>query len=443
MGELTTPTGRRRTWRRPRVLAVIAAIAVLVAACGGQQSSADSVAVVANCLTRSTSACFTPQQIRTAYGIQPLLERGITGRGQTVILPEFPPSATTSTPAVSDIRKDLADFDSKFHLPVARLQIVNALAHEASPWLATGEEVADTEVVHAVAPDAALREVLIPSSDTAGTSTVTTAVVAALQLGVTQGDVISLSADAGEQCFTAAEATQFNSVLQTAQNDHVTVVVSSGDTGAATDPCPSTETAPSPVKGVNLPASDPLALAVGGTSLQLNRSTGSYISEMAWNTTAGSSSEASGGGFSQLFPRPTYQDGTAGTGTTRGVPDVAADADPNIGMALAISEGSHGYALSEAGGTSVATPLWAGIIALANQEAGRSLGLVNPALYRIGHSRSYHQAFHDVATGTNTINLSGQTVAGYRAVPGWDPVTGWGSPDAQALVPLLARDATE
>jgi subtilase family serine protease len=402
--------------------------------------------VATDCLTIPASPCYTPQQLRAAYDIQPLLDRGITGRGQTVVLPEFPPSGSRSAAsggeAASDIRQDLADFDTKFGLPDARLQIVNTLAREASPWLATGEEVADTEIVHAVAPDAAIREVLIPSSDTAGTSTVTTAVVAALQLGLTQGAVISLSADAGEQCFTPAEATQFNSVLQTAQNDHVTVVVSSGDTGAATDPCPSTETS-SPVKGVNLPASDPLALAVGGTSPQLNRSTGAYLSETAWNTQDGSSAEASCGGFSQLFPRPTYQNGIAGIGTTRGVPDVAADADPNAGMALAISDGTHGHALTEAGGTSAAAPLWAGIMALVSQYAGRSLGFINRALYQIGRSGSYHRAFHDVTTGTNTVSLPGQTITGYRAAPEWDPVTGWGSPNAQALVPLLAHYASQ
>jgi len=68
--------------------------------------------------------------------------------------------------------------------------------------------------------------------------------------------------------------------------------------------------------------------------------------------------------------------------------------------------------------------------------------LINPALYRIGHSPAYRQAFHDVTTGTNTVDLPGQTITGSQAAPGWDPVTGWGSPNAQALVPLLARDVS-
>ena len=451
--------GRSLVRRNRGVLVVIAAVVMLISACGdGHPSSAatsntaapgsTSGGVTTDCLTLQASPCYTPRQLRAAYGIQPLLDRGTTGRGETVVLAEFPPSAgspstTTGVPADSDIRRDLADLDSQFHLPAARLQVVNTLAHVASPWSATGEEVADTEIVHAVAPDATIREVLIPSSDTASTAKVSTAVVAALRLGLGHSDVVSLSADAGEQCFTPTEVAQFNSVLLDAERESVTVVVSSGDSGTATDPCPGTVSAP--VKGVDLPASDPLALAVGGTSLQLNRSTGAYIGETAWNAQDGSSPEASNGGFSKLFPRPAYQDGIAGIGTTRGVPDVAADADPTAGMALTISDGSHGhgYAITEAGGTSVATPLWAGIVALADQDAGRGLGFINPALYRIGRSASYHQAFHDVVTGTDTVNLAGRAVTGYRAAAGWDPITGWGSPDAEGLVPLIARSASQ
>jgi subtilase family serine protease len=397
--------GGYRGLRRPAAVTVAAATAVLMAACGahvspGHGSTPTAAAAVADCTT-----CYTPQQLRVAYGIQPLLGRGVTGRGQTVVLLEFPPgagSAATVTgasqvPAVTDIRQDLARFDGRFSLPAASLQVVNSLAHTASPWLATPEEVADTEIVHAIAPGAAIREVLIPSSGTASAGTVIAALVASLRLGLTQGGVISLSADAGEQCFTPAAAARVNSVLQAAQRQRVTVAVSSGDSG-----------------------------------LQASRATDAYLAETAWNT----SPEASGGGFSKLFPRPAYQEGTT---ATRGVPDVAAEADPGAGMALAFSTGGAGYVLTQAGGTSVATPLWAAVIALADQYAGQDLGFVNPALYQIGRSASYHQAFHDITTGNNTV----QGIAGYQAAHGWDPVTGWGSPDAQVLVPLLARYANE
>jgi subtilase family serine protease len=219
----------------------------------------------------------------------------------------------------------------------------------------------------------------------------------------------------------------------------VTVVISTGDNGAGITPCPGTSIS---VKGVDLPASDPLALAVGGTSLQASRATGAYIGETAWNLPASAGGpRAGGGGFSRLFPRPAYQDGIAGIGATRGVPDVAADADTRTAMAYAFSEGGHNY-LVAGGGVSVAAPLWAAVIALADQYAGRDLGFVNPALYQIGRSASYHQAFHDVTTGSNTVTFPTQAITGYEAAPGWDPVTGWGSPNAQVLVPLLARYAS-
>ena len=81
------------------------------------------------------------------------------------------------------------------------------------------------------------------------------------------------------------------------------------------------------------------------------------------------------------------------------------------------------------------------MIALADQQAGQHLGFVNPAIYAIARGPAYHQAFHDVTTGDNSVQWHGSVITGYHAGPGWDPVTGWGSPDAQYLVPLLARTA--
>ncbi|HEV7958249.1 MAG TPA: hypothetical protein VGP11_02185, partial [Acidimicrobiales bacterium] len=89
--------------------------------------------------------------------------------------------------------------------------------------------------------------------------------------------------------------------------------------------------------------------------------------------------------------------------------------------------------------TSASAPIWAGVIALADQYAHRDLGDVNPAIYDIGRSATYHRAFHDVTSGSNTPSFPGKKITGYHAGPGWDPVTGWGSPDAQYLVPLLAH----
>jgi subtilase family serine protease len=82
-----------------------------------------------------------------------------------------------------------------------------------------------------------------------------------------------------------------------------------------------------------------------------------------------------------------------------------------------------------------------GRVALADQEAGHRLGFVNPAIYAIARGPAYHRAFHDVVTGDNSVLWPTGVFTGYNAGPGWDPVTGWGSPDAQYLVPLLARTA--
>jgi subtilase family serine protease len=186
-------------------------------------------------------------------------------------------------------------------------------------------------------------------------------------------------------------------------------------------------------------------LAAGGTSLTADRASGAYIGETAWNTLAApppsdDGSSASGGGFSHLFARPAYQDGVPGAQATRGVPDVAGDAAFDTGMAVA--DRADGKAIVRpATGTSAAAPFWAGLVALADQLAHRNLGFINPAIYQIAGSSQYHQAFHDITTGDNTFVLPPTTITGYQAAPGWDPVTGWGNPNAQVLVPLLARHA--
>jgi len=97
-----------------------------------------------------------PHRERSSRGPQPLLDRGIDGRGETVVLLDQEVTTQTASPNVTDIRQDLARFDGLFGLPTARLQVVNSLARSPSPWLADVEEVEDTEIVHAVAPEARL-----------------------------------------------------------------------------------------------------------------------------------------------------------------------------------------------------------------------------------------------------------------------------------------------
>jgi subtilase family serine protease len=427
-------------------------LVIMITACGANHptarlsSAAPPVAGGVSCYSSAT--CYSPAQIRVAYGIQPLTDRGIDGRGQTVVLPalaeqKLSPWGPFGT-RISDIRQDLAGFDKLFHLPAPRLQATTTFAPGASRWLAGGEEVNDVEMIHAVAPAAAIGVVLFNAAAVSTTEGYTTALIDTVRFGAAHGDVISMSTAEGEHCFTSAEAARMNAALQTAASRHVTVVAASGDNGAVGEPC-SVPPASSftPVREVSLPAADPLVLAAGGTSLAASHTTGAYLGETAWDNEATGTMDlarASGGGFSHLFPRPSYQDGITGIGATRGVPDVAADANGQTGMDLVIGEGGKIY-IGNSGGTSASTPFWAGIIALADQYAGHSLGFVNPALYAIARGPCYHAAFHDITKGSNTVDFPPQAVRGYTAAPGWDPVTGLGSPDASVLVPLLVHNA--
>jgi subtilase family serine protease len=367
--------------------------------------------------------CYSPGQYQVAYGVAPLLRGGITGNGETVVMPEL---ANKPGPNFTDIRKDLAAFDKRFGLPAAKLKVTTTIAGAGAPYVAGTEEVEDTEIVHTIAPGASLDVVLVPASATASAAHFTAAVTGLIHAAITQNAaVVSISGSHGERLFTRAEVARIHAALQQAARRHLTVVASSGDTGVISDDGP-------PVQ-VSLPASDPLVLGAGGTALGASSSTGAYHGEMAWNA----DTMASAGGYSARFGRPSYQDGVPRTGRMRGVPDVAADADASTAMALTFSGG----VLYPAQGTSAATPLWAAVIALADQQAGQHLGFVNPAIYAIARSPAYRRAFHDVTTGDNSVFWPTRLFTGYTAGPGWDPVTGWGSPNAQYLVPLLAHAA--
>ncbi len=463
---------------RPPTLAAIVAVAafsLLAAGCGGGgspgvanaasstvPSAAGSSSVrtpqagpasgTADC--HPVTACYTPQQLEVAYGVRPLLQRGIDGRGETVVLPELAESQL-SPPDVTDLRQDFAAFDRLFHLPAPHLKAVSTFAGPRDPWLAYGEEVLDAEVVHSIAPRAALTIVLVRGNSLDSADQAVTASVAALRMGATEGGVISLSPAGqigGEHCVDHTQLTHLNAALQTDADHRVTVVAATGDTGAAGEPCALIDALSGgisrsfiPRKEPVLVASDPLVLSAGGTTLHASHTTGTWIGETTWGLpdgTPGTGFQASGGGFSHLFNRPSYQNGVAGIDAYRGVPDVAADANPSTGFPVVTGTAGGAYTISVHGGTSASAPTWAGIIALADQYAQRHLGFVNPAIYGIARGPHYHQAFHDVTTGVaNTAKFPRGTITGYRAGPGWDPVTGWGSPDAEALVPLLARYA--
>jgi kumamolisin len=199
----------------------------------------------------------------------------------------------------------------------------------------------------------------------------------------------------------------------------MSVLAASGDSGAYG--CQDT------ALSVGLPASDPYVTAVGGTTLYSDAA-GGYGHEAGWEGPL--QGAGTGGGLSRFFLRPAWQTGTGVGNGMREVPDVAADADPLTGYLIYVS-GSW----QVIGGTSAATPLWAGLVALADQAAAGErkppLGFLNPALYTLGSSgASSPSPFHDVTIGGNLF---------YSAGPGWDYATGWGSPDAAVLVPALLK----
>jgi subtilase family serine protease len=445
MRDSTHPARLTRS-RRAHLLAVAVILSVVSAAgCEGGPGSTATTVPVGSAPSAAASGCllhpgswYAPHLFRVAYGIQPLLDKGIDGRGETVtVLAPAPPSSPSAgpppgsdiPPAATDIRQDLAAFDSMFRLPAARIEVVTTLAGAAAPWAASGEEVGDFEKLHTVAPGATLRVVLMPSNVLDSAANATADMLAGLRLAVSGTDVASISWSVGEHYFTKAQVAEMHSILLGAAAHHVTVLASSGDSGASSVP----RWGPM-VKEVSLPASDPLVLAVGGTTLTANPSTGSYISETAWHEVT----EGSGGGFSHLYARPAYQDGVPGISTMRGVPDVAFDAGEPGGTPIVAAVGSKTWVLTPSG-TSGSAPLWGGLVALADQYAHHDLGFVNPLIYRIARSSGYNQAFHDVTTGSNSVGEGQAIITGYQAGPGWDPVTGWGSPNAQVLIPLLAR----
>ena len=420
------------------VTASAASASIAVSGAGSATATTRGAAGPAyDCLTLASPTCYSPQQFRTAYGIQPLTDRGITGRGETVVMPEF--AAMPGESGVTDVRQDMARYDSVFRLPAANLRVITALAPGVSPFQATGEYSGDVEIVHAIAPQAAIAVILIPADVSLALGV--RDFNAALRMAPSLGSVISITQGGlNESCLTAAQVATLHSALQFDTERHVTVAVASGDYGAEGQPCTAT---PTPARAVVFPASDPLALAVGGTSLDASHLTGSYLGETGWNRPGSGipGVVASGGGFSRDFARPAYQADVPGIGGRRGVPDVASDADPDTGIAC-VEAGDGQFVIVPGGGTSAGAPAWAGIAAMADQYARRQLGFINPAIYEIGRSAQYHRAFHDVTKGDNTVQVGSVTVKGFDAGAAWDPMTGWGSPNAQVLIPLLARYVT-
>ena len=373
--------------------------------------------------------CYTPHAMRVAYGVEALTERGFTGKGQTII-----DIVSYGSPT---LQQDMDAFDRQFGLPPITIQVVSPLGtkpfdpnnKDMVGW--AGETELDVQIMHAIAPDAGIVVMTSPVDETEGTI----GLPQFLQL-----EQYAVSHHLGQifsQSYVASEATLSDSAgqqlvktytdfyKQITTQDGFTVLTGSGDNGA-TDWANIAATKLSPTPTVNFPAGVPWVTAVGGTTL-LN--TPPTYNETAWS--------GSGGGMSKFFTEPDYQQSMpqavqAALGGHRGIPDVAADANPETGLAFYF-DGQW----NQTGGTSASTPFWAAIVSIANQMAGHALGFINPGIYKLATSQHAQQDFRDITVGNNSVNNGTVKVQGFQATAGWDAVTGWGSPQASQFIPDL------
>jgi subtilase family serine protease len=425
--------------------------------------------------------CFTPTSMRKSYNLNPLYDAGHSGQGTTIaIIDSF---------GNPNMASDLANFNTQMGTPhmcgepgVTCTAGMPTFEHvywngvtqvKAPPPGSNGagsqtrniwalETSLDVEWAHTIAPMANILLVTTNPAETLGVQGFP-AMMNAEQFIVDhhEATVISQSFAAAEETFASTQSLlNLRHAYISAAADGVTVLGSSGDGGTANSyftPVKNPGTIPFP--SVEWPAADPLVTGVGGTYLCTDPVTGAGVDsadppvncqqnpgvrEVGWI--------GSGGGFSHVFSRPSYQDtlpaGSTAIGAMRGVPDVGYQASSRTGVlvydtAPGDAEGglncpsgnpcSAGWYV--VGGTSSSCPQWAGLVAIADQIAGHGLGLINPALYALASGPNYGTYFYDVTTGNNQADPS---VPGYPATTGWDPVTGLGTPNAAALVPALA-----
>lgn len=441
-------TPSRPSRRRRRIIlttacgAVAALTAGLLASAGAFSSATRPPAQKAPALTLpdvpAPTRALTPRQVRAAYQLGPLAARGVDGSGQTIVIVDSFGSPT--------IAADLAFFDSYFGLPPPpSLRVIQPAGpvpafavHDSNRLGWAGETTLDVEWAHVMAPGASIVLVETPTSEDEGTSGFPQIVTAEdYVLRHKLGQVISQSFAATEQTFPSVSSIMsFRVPYQLAARDHVSVISATGDTGATSDQDNMQDLYTS--RAVAWPATDPLVTAVGGTELRLRHDGSRQAPDQAWS--------GSGGGQSIAFARPAFQDGVKSvTGSNRGVPDVSMDASCRSAVALYGSFYAAGGRWTPECGTSLAAPLFAGIVALADQYAGHGkahgLGLINPALYQI--AARHEPGVVDVQAGNNTQSFTQEgthyTVPGFAAAPGYDLASGVGTIDAASFVPELAR----
>jgi kumamolisin len=342
---------------------------------------------------------FTPPEVAAAYGFP-----AGDGTGQTIALIELGGGFSQS---------DLTTYFSGLGVPAPAVTSVDvdggSNAPTGDPNGADAEVFLDIEVVGSIVPAAKIVVYFAPNTDQGFLDAVTTAIHDTQN----KPTIVSISWGGPESTWTQQAFTNFDAAFADAATLGVTVLVAAGDGG-------SSDGVNDGSAHVDFPASSPHVIACGGTRLT---ATGSTISsEVVWND--GASGGATGGGISDAFDLPAWQQkakvppsANAGARVGRGVPDVAANADPQTGYTTFV-DGSSGVI----GGTSAVAPLIAALVARLNQQASKPLGFINAVLY------ANATAFNDITSGNN---------GAYKAGPGWDACTGLGSPKGASLAALF------
>ncbi|TWV35355.1 S8 family serine peptidase [Streptomyces misionensis] len=395
----------------------------------------DSPISIAQCQAKWHINCYTPLQYRTAYHLDSLYRKGVTGKGRTIVIVDSFGSPT--------IQHDLDVYSKQFGMPSTKVDVVkwgkvppfDPKNSDMTGW--AGESTLDVEMAHAVAPGAKIVLVETGVAETEGVTGLPEMMSAEKSLidhGV--GDVITQSFGATENTFPGFDKGDFSSIrglryaFEDAARKHVTVLASSGD-GGATD---STADGKGYYKErVNSwPSADPLVTSVGGTQLHLDEQGRRIAPDSVYNDYG-----AGGGGQSHVFTRPDFQNGVKkAVGSRRGTPDVSMAAAVNGGAWVYSSYDPTAVGWDVYGGTSEASPLFSGIVALADQVAGHRVGDINAALYSLAKHKG--TGVVDVNDGTDNSYAG---VTGYQAVDGYDMATGVGTVDAPAFVAALAKAA--
>jgi kumamolisin len=348
-------------------------------------------------LAAAVNTSYTPPQLAKLYNFP----TGLDGSGQCIGIIEL---GGGSRP------KDLKAYFKELGLPLPRVKSISVDHAKNRPSTANsadGEVMLDIEVAGAIAPGALIAVYFAPNSERGFLDAITTAV----HDKVNRPSVISISWGAPESAWTAQAMTAFEQAFADAAAMGVTILCASGDNGSG-------DGVGDGQPHVDFPASAPHALACGGT--RLLQPPGAPLVETVWNEGPDS---ATGGGYSAVFARPDYQQDlppAQGSGMGRGVPDVAGDADPASGYRVRVDGQNLVF-----GGTSAVAPLWAGLLALINQQLGTPVGFLHPLLYG---SLQGAGVTRDITLGDNGAQQAG---------PGWDACTGWGSPDGAALLAAL------